>query len=138
MAQNSHPSEIFRGSIVRCCSSFISPLFTHSCQAVFSATLRATWSSHLLLLHGAAAPLTLPVALQGRLGDTTHAHVVHPNSHIHVHRVVPCTQSNIQEQMNQLKITRGTVMLCLVSRASHALPSVTVPWKVLSQCACRS
>lgn len=52
-------SEMFLSSfylMVRCCFIYS---FTHSCQAVFSATLRATWPSHLLLLHGAGAPVKL-------------------------------------------------------------------------------
>lgn len=61
--------------MVRCCPTFIYSLFAHSCQAVFSATLRATCSSHRLLLHGAGAPVKLPCCASAQAtGYHTHTH----------------------------------------------------------------
>lgn len=120
-------SEIFPSSIylmVRC--SFIYSLFTRSCQAVFSATLRATWPSHLLLLHGAATPGKFQCcsATQATGHHThTHAHTVHPKCSY--------TSEHI-EWADQLKIERDIVIICLVSRASHAPHHVTVLWKVFT------
>lgn len=60
MIQRSCHADMFQSPIypmVRCCSSFIYSLFTHSCRAVFSATLRAQSSPPVTI---AGTPVRLP------------------------------------------------------------------------------
>ena len=121
MIQYSGHSEMFQSSIctmVRCCSSLIYSLFTHSCQAVFSATLRSQssppvtrsrYSSQASLLH-----------------CRTIYRIPHTHTHTHTHSP-PHTHIEVStEWTDQLKIERDIVIICVESRASHALQHVTV------------
>lgn len=123
MIQYACHSEMFQSSVhpaVRCCSSSIYSLFTHSCQAVFSAMLRAQ-SSPLVTRRRSSSQASL---LQ------CHTNYRMPHARTAHHKYSYTTEHT--EWVDQLKIERDIVIICLVSRASHALQHVTVLWEVFA------